>query len=157
MVLSEDSVLLPNRKESSMKRIICLAWVLLSLGLYSCQDNTPLTIGSIEQTSWQLLKMPTKMLETSNFKIAFEAGTLYGKGPCNRYHATYYISEGEFNTSGGIGRTNFECPANGEIEKAFYDYLYNTKTIGYKGEQLVLRSSAGDMVFESIPFTTKLD
>ena len=140
-----------------MKRIVGLTVFLLGLGLYSCKDNASLIFGSVEQTAWELTKMPTKLPEGVTFKIAFEAGTLVGKGPCNRYHATYYISEGEFNTSGGIGRTKLECPANGEREEAFYNYLYNTKTIGYKGEQLVMRSAAGDLVFNKIPFTTKLD
>ena len=140
-----------------MKRIIGLMFLVGSLSLLGCKDTTTLTVGSVEQTAWQLAKMPTQMPEGTNFKIAFEAGTLVGKGPCNRYHATYYASEGTFSISGGIGRTNFECPASGQLEKDFYNYLHSTKTIGYKGEQLVMRSPAGDLVFDNIPFTTELD
>ncbi len=140
-----------------MNRIIGLLILGLGLSLSNCGNNAQLVQGSIEQTSWQLVKMPTKMPKETVFKIAFEAGTLVGKGPCNRYHATYYASEGTFNISGGIGRTQEECPASGPLEKDFYNYLHSTTTFGYKGEQLVMRSDLGDLVFESIPFTTNLD
>lgn len=140
-----------------MNRIIGLVVIGLCLSLTNCSNDAPLEQGSIEQTAWQLVKMPTKMPEETRFKIAFEAGTLVGKGPCNRYHATYYASEGTFSISGGIGRTQEECPASGPLERDFYNYLHSTNTFGYRGEQLVMRSSLGDMVFESIPFTTNLD
>lgn len=130
---------------------------MIGLGLITCKDNATLTPGSIEQTAWQLTKMPTKMPEGTDFKIAFEAGTLVGKGPCNRYHATYYTSEGDFSISGGIGRTELECPASGPLEEAFYNYLHSSKTVGFKGEQLVLRSPSGDLVFDNIRFTTELE
>ena len=140
-----------------MNRIIGLLVLGLGFSLSNCGGNAELTQGSIEQTTWQLIKMPTKMPKETSFKIAFEAGTLVGKGPCNRYHATYYASEGTFSISGGIGRTQEDCPASGPLEKDFYNYLHSTNTIGYKGEQLVMRSSYGDMVFEALPFTTRLD
>ncbi len=140
-----------------MNRIIGLLVMGLCLSLSNCGNNAQLEQGSIEQTAWQLVEMPTKMPKETSFKIAFEAGTLVGKGPCNRYHATYYASEGTFSISGGIGRTQEECPASGPLEKDYYNYLHSSTIFGYQGEQLVMRSSYGDLVFESIPFTTELN
>ena len=113
-----------------MNRIIGLLVLGLGFSLSNCGGNAELTQGSIEQTTWQLIKMPTKMPKETSFKIAFEAGTLVGKGPCNRYHATYYASEGTFSISGGIGRTQEDCPASGPLEKAYSLLVYLSKRKG---------------------------
>lgn len=125
------------------------------LSLVSCGNSGPLTEGSIEQTAWELEKIPgEKIPEGVTFKISFEAGTLFGEGPCNRYHATYNAGNGELTVFGGIGRSTFECPANGPLELAYYNQLAQAETFGFRGEQLVIRTKDGDLVFNNVRFSS---
>lgn len=125
------------------------------LSLVYCGNSGPLTEGSIEQTAWEVEKIPgQKIPEGVTFKISFEAGTLVGEGPCNRYHATYNARGSELKIFGGIGRSNFECPANGPLELAYYNQLAQAEIFGFSGEQLVIRTKDGDLVFNNVRFSS---
>ena len=131
----------------------CILGTLLSLFLLSnCKQETPLVNGKIEQTAWQLVQMPAKLPGGTTFTLSFQAGTLFGQGSCNRYNATYNASVNELQVFDGLGRTNEDCPVNGELEKQYYNYLANAQIFGFKGEQLVIRTKEGDLVFKNIKF-----
>lgn len=139
-----------------MKKTFALNLVLLFVLLTNCKNETPLTGGNIEQTAWELVQMPASLPEGTTFSLSFEAGTLFGQGPCNRYHATYNVSQSELQIFGGIGRTKIECPANGPLEQQYYNYLANAQTFGFKEEHLVIRTKEGDLVFKNIKFSGSL-
>ncbi len=104
------------------------------------QTAEPALAGS----QWQLTSVGTTAMPSGG-TLQFSNDQVTGRGPCNRFFATYR----QFGARLGIdrlGSTKMMCPGQMEREKAFFDGLGNVASFRIDGSSLSLLDKSGGVV-----------
>ena len=115
---------------------------------------------SIDNTAWRAVSVGGQVPEPGHEPtMQFEAGTVRGNAGCNGYtgQEPARIDRGRLDvedtliTLGGCIDAQGRTTPWGELEPVFMHLLTGRPSIAFRGDQLVLSSSNGEIVFERAP------
>ncbi|MGI9550751.1 MAG: META domain-containing protein [Aurantibacter sp.] len=142
-----------------MKKLISIPiWVstviFLNIGCGETKKEIALKGGSLENTSWVLVKFPAHELQDLKLSLNFEKEKLHGNAVCNAYFSSYTTSGSTINLQ-PVGATRKMCASGSKLEMAYFDQLSKAHRYGIVGDTLRLKTPSGHLKFAKMAKVNK--
>tara|TARA_R110001599_G_scaffold40866_2_gene124219 strand:+ start:498 stop:1388 length:891 start_codon:yes stop_codon:yes gene_type:complete len=119
------------------------------------KNKTPiLQGGTLENTSWTLVKFTSHTAEGLDITLNFEKERMHGKAVCNNYFSRYTVSDNTISFE-PVGATRMMCENNGKLEIDYFNQFSKTNEFGVKNGKLILKNSLGILEFRKKDFIKK--
>lgn len=133
------------------------ALLTLTIVLSACAPVQPAASSpSLEGSMWNLSGFRTAdslipPVSKTQVTLDFEEGQVSGSSGCNGYGANYTLEGNNisFSTEGFVSTLMFCDPQEiMDQETRFLTWIQNAETVALEGEQLIIRTTEGDLVFD---------
>lgn len=134
-----------------MKKLISSSiWVstviFLNIGCGETKKEIALDGGTLENTSWVLVKFPDHEIQDLKLSLNFEKEKLHGNAVCNAYFSSYTTSGGKIKLQ-PVGATRKMCASGSELEMAYFDQLSKAHQYDIVDDTLQLKTPSGHLKF----------
>lgn len=123
-------------------RNIVLALALLAIAWPN--EARPQPEAALASTNWRLVSVGAFAMPGAG-AISFSADQMTGRGPCNRFFATYR-QFGQKLEIDRLGSTKVACPGQGDKEKALFDALATVAGFRREHDGLSLTDKSGTVM-----------
>lgn len=132
----------PRYTPRKIGRQLVLALAVLAIAWPN--EARPQPEPQLASTSWRLVSVGATAMPGAG-AISFSADQVTGRGPCNRFFATYR-QYGQKLEVDRVGSTKVACPGQMDKEKAFFDALATVAGFRRENDGLSLTDKSGSVV-----------
>lgn len=127
----------------------------LIIGCGGTNKKTKLQGGSLENTSWILVKFPGHDVRDLDLSLNFEGEKLHGKAVCNNYFSNYITSSNKVKLE-PVAATRKMCASDTQLEIEYFNLLSKADQYGIMGDTLQLKTPQGLLKFAKMTKVDKL-